>query len=436
MTPVETLSVRGAVPRLLSRPWVLTLWCMVAAFGAYASMYGFRKPFTAGGFAATEYGVAFKTWLVTAQVLGYTLAKCLGIKIISEMHSGRRALVFVTLIGIAQLSLLLLAFTPAPWSLVWLFVNGLALGLVFGLVLGFVEGRCMTELFIAGLCASFILADGVAKTVGAWLLETGITEAWMPFTAGLIFILPLLFFVWMLKQIPSPGADDIAARAPRSAMTGGERWAMLRRHGLPLVGILLMYLLVTVLRSIRADFAPEIWSGLGLGGQPGVFARSEMWVALGIILINGSLVLVRDNRRAFYTSLGLSALGLGLVFGSVLAWRFGTLPPFAFMVLLGFGMYLPYVAVHTTVFERLIAITRERGNIGYLMYLADSLGYIGYAGAMLGRSFFPARENFLSFFLNAATSIAGAGLLLVLISMSLYARKTLAPSASVEPSAT
>lgn len=38
----------------MAQPWFLTLWCVLAAFGAYACMYGFRKPFTAAGFGGAE----------------------------------------------------------------------------------------------------------------------------------------------------------------------------------------------------------------------------------------------------------------------------------------------------------------------------------------------------------------------------------------------
>jgi len=414
---------RGVIARWLDKPWCLTLWSVVAAFGAYACMYGFRKPFTAGTFADSAYGPALKTWLITAQVLGYTLSKFLGIKLIAEMTAARRALVFLLLIALAWSALALFAITPAPFNTTWLFVNGLALGLVFGLVLGFVEGRCMTELFIAGLCASFILADGVAKSVGAWLLAQGVPEPWMPCVAGLVFALPLIFFVWMLRHIPAPTPTDEAARSKRTPMTAAERWAMLRRHGIRLIAIIVAYLLITVLRSIRADFAPEIWAGFGMGNQPGVFAQSELWVTLGIVLLNGSLVLVKDNRRAFFSALGLSACGLALALVALLAQRAGAVSPFAFMVLLGLGMYLPYVAVHTTIFERLIALTRERGNIGYLMYLADAIGYLGYAAVMIGRSAFPSKERFLGFFTTFATDIVSTALVTVLIAWVLYARR-------------
>jgi Family of unknown function (DUF5690) len=201
----------------------------------------------------------------------------------------------------------------------------------------------------------------------------------MPFGAGLLFASPMVLFVWMLRQIPPPTDLDVAARSERTRMFEHDRLAMIRRQGAGLMLIILAYLLITVLRSIRADFAAEIWSALGSGRQPELFTKSEMWVALGVIAANGLLVLVRDNRRAFFLALGMSAAALGMA-GLALALRLaGALPPFPFVVLLGLGMYVPYVAVHTTVFERLVALTRERGNIGFLMYLADSVGYLGYA---------------------------------------------------------
>lgn len=411
----------------MERPWFFTLWAVLAAFGSYACMYGFRKPFTAGIYGDTEWGPQLKTWFVTAQVLGYTLSKIVSIKVIAEMTAARRATAFLGIVAVAELALVLFAVTPVPFNAGWLFVNGLALGLVFGLVLGFIEGRCLTELFVAGLCASFILADGVSKSVGSALLQGGVPERWMPCVAGLIFALPLLVFVGMLKQIPTPTARDEAMRSPRSPMNGAERLTMLRRHGAGLFAIVFAYLLITVLRSIRADFAPDIWAGLGLGNQPAIFTQSELWVTLAVVIANGALVLVRDNRRAFLTALGLCAAGLAFALGALAGQRAGTLSPFAFMVLLGVGMYVPYVAVQTTIFERFVALTRERGNIGFLISIADATGYIGYAGVMLARSAFPSRESFLGFFTHLATGLLAVALVAMLGPVVFYARRSPRP---------
>jgi hypothetical protein len=94
------------------------------------------------------------------------------------------------------------------------------------------------------------------------------------------------------------------------------------------------------------------------------------------------------------------------------------------MVLLGLGMYVPYVAVHTTVFERLVALTRERANIGFLMYLADAVGYLGYAAVMLARSAQPRHENFLALFLSVSTWLVAGAMGAMAVAGLLYAWRT------------
>lgn len=414
---------RNLLTRCFARPGFLAFWCVVAAFGTYACMYGFRKPFTAATFDGSPWGASLKVWYVTAQVLGYMVSKFIGIKVVSEITPGRRVTLLLGLIVIAELALVAFALTPAPWNAAWLFCNGLPLGMVFGLVLGFLEGRRMTEFFVAGLCASFIVADGVTKSVGAKVLQSGVADMWMPATAGLIFLLPLIGFVWMLSQIPPPDAADVVARSERTPMTGADRIAMIKRHGLGLVGIIVIYLLITILRSVRADFAPEIWTSLGFGEKPAIFTRSELWVGLAVTVVSGLVFLIRDNRRGFFCGLWISAGGLALALGAVAAWRSGILGGFPFMVLLGVGMYLPYVAVHTTLFERLIALTREKGNMTYLMYLADATGYLGYCAVMLSRSLFKPEEEFLPFFVNLSTLILLGGLGFIILSILIYRRR-------------
>jgi hypothetical protein len=95
---------------------------------------------------------------------------------------------------------------------------------------------------------------------------------------------------------------------------------------------------------------------------------------------------------------------------------------FAFMVLIGLGLYLPYVAVHTTVFERLLAMTGDKGNIGFLMYLADSFGYLGYVAVMLGRSVVQADAGFLEFFLALAAIVTALAVVLLAGSWIYFAR--------------
>jgi hypothetical protein len=106
-----------------------------------------------------------------------------------------------------------------------------------------------------------------------------------------------------------------------------------------------------------------------------------------VLLINGGAVFIRNNALAFRVSLATCMLGMFILAAALVAWRSHWISGFAFMVLLGQGLYLPYVAVHTTIFERLLAMTRAPGNIGFLMYAADAVGYLGYVAVMLTRNF-------------------------------------------------
>jgi hypothetical protein len=389
-------------------------WCVVAAFGTYFCMYAFRKPFTAASYEGIKvWGLEYKTVLVVAQVLGYTLSKFLGIKVVAEVRPNRRAALLLGLIAAAAVALLLFGLTPKPFNVVWLFCNGVPLGMVFGLVLGFLEGRSQSEALAAGLCASFIVADGVTKSAGAGLLRAGVSEAWMPFLAGLLFVPPLLLFIWMLTRIPRPSSRDVAARSERAPMGRAERRDFRRRYAVGLALLVLVFLLITVLRSVRADFAPEIWAGLMGSVPPDVFAWSETAVAAAVLVLTGSLVLIRDNRRAFFCGLALAIAGAVLIGIALTALRQGVLAAFPFMVLVGIGLYLPYIAVHTTIFERLIAMTRDRGTVGYLMCLADAFGYLGYVGVLLARNLLHPGGDFLEFFLTLSWVVAAACVVLL-----------------------
>jgi hypothetical protein len=252
----------------------------------------------------------------------------------------------------------------------------------------------------------------------------------------LLFAPALVVFVAMLGCVPPPDGRDVAARSERQPMLAADRRAFFKRYAPGLLGVMGMYLVVTVLRSIRADFAREIWIGLGYGEHPERFTTSEIMVGLGVMALTGLSVLVRDNRRAFFSAMAVSMLGL-LLIPAVLVGRGYGLDGFSFMVLVGLGLYLPYVAVHTTIFERLIAMTGDRANIGFLMYLTDAFGYLGYITVMLGHRAFAAEGSgaagagLLGFFEAACWAMSAVGVVCLLVCWMYFARYT---SPTTEPS--
>jgi hypothetical protein len=382
----------GAVTRFLAGapPWLFALYGGLSSFGVYFAMFGYRKPFTAAAFAhpaGWPFAFDFKVALVIAQVAGYATAKVIGVKVISEMRANQRAMAILLLIGGAEGALALFGLLPTVAGPLALYLNGLALGMIWGLVFGFLEGRRLTEVLGAMLCASFILSSGVAKSVGKTLLLSHVSERWMPAMSGLIFAPLMLVAVMALAQLPPPSAADEAERVRRAPMSAKDRKALLIAHAPALVLLIAVYVILTALRDFRDNFSAEIWAELGFRNAASIFTLSELPVAAIVLVGLAALMGVKDNRRAVDLNLGFVALGFLLLGAATLAFQLHVLGPVWWMILAGAGLYMGYTPFNAMLFDRMIAATGKVGTAGFLIYVADSFGYLGSISLLLVKSF-------------------------------------------------
>lgn len=400
---------------------LFSIYCISAAFLTYFSMYAFRKPFSAGYYEGLSlWGFEYKILLVIIQVLGYATSKFIGIKVIAELTPKIRIKLILLLIGISWLALFLFGITPYPYNFIWLFFNGLPLGMIWGIVFSFLEGRRNTELLGAGLSASFIVASGAVKNVGRWWIDWfGVSEFWMPFLTGLVFVPSLLLATWMLSKIPEPAPEDIALRTQRVPMNGRQRMAFFLDYAIGIIFLVVLYIFLTGYRDFRDNFAIELWRALGFADQPEILTISEIPIAIAVIVIVGSMMYIRSNEWAFGINLGIITLsGLLLV---ITTWLFQlqVLDPAIWMILVGFSMYLAYISYHTMLFERWIATFKSLANVGFLMYIADAFGYLGSVGIMLYKNFGAGEISWLPFFVKMSYAV-GLGCSICAIGASIY----------------
>ena len=400
------------------------LFGATAAFCTYACMYAFRKGITAVTFEGMAFaGVGYKTWLVTAQVLGYAVSKGLGVKYVSEMSPGRRAGNLLLLVGVALLALLLFALVPAPYNIIFLFLNGLPLGMVYGIMLGFLEGRRQTDALVAGLTASFIFASGFVKTVALSIKSGwGVSEFWLPFVTGSLFVLPMLGAVYALTLLPPPTDEDRALRTERKPMSQPERQAFVQNFGPGLVLLIMSYVLLTAFRDFRDNFGPEILRDAGVQ-NPGIFAQTETLVAVGVLIVMALLQRVTDNFRAFVLLNGIMLAGGALVGLSTWAYSAELLSPGTWFLLTGLGLYMGYVPCNGLYFERLVAAFRYVSTVGFIVTLADWYGYLGSVGVLLYKNFGQGDISFRQFFMYGAYTLAVFYSLLVVISFLYFRQK-------------
>jgi len=394
---------------------VFGLYGGLMAFGAYFAMYAFRRPFTVSSYAdAPPVLVDYKIALVIAQVFGYALSKVAGIKVISEMPPHRRALAILVLIGAAEFCLVLFAVIPAPWNIACLFANGLALGMIWGLVFGFLEGRRLSELLGAMLCASFIVSSGVVKSAGESVMLLGwANEYWMPAMTGLLFTPLLLICVAGLAIMPPPDAEDERLRVARKPMDGPARRAMFINFAPGLIALVVIYVGLTALRDFRDNFAVEIWNGLGFRNNAEIFTFSELPVAAIVLATMALLMFIRNNRRAFLANLILVAVGLGLAGLSSLAFQMHLIGPVTWMIALGAGLYLGYTPFNALLFDRFIAASGRSGTAGFLIYVADASGYMSSVALLILYNFVGVRGSSVGFLVVISYVAALAGLALI-----------------------
>ncbi len=405
--------------------WLATLLAALSAFCVYTCMYAFRKPFTVAEYPGLRFlGIDYKIWLVISQTAGYTLSKFFGIKFIAELRNKNRTLIILKFIGIAWAALLFFALVPAPYNIIFLLINGFPLGIIYGLVFRYLEGRKTTEFLGAALSSSFIFASGFTQSAGKFiLLRWNVDQWWMPFVTGLVFFIPLLFFTWLLEKTPKPTEDDILLRTERKPMNKKERIDFIKTFFPGLFMLLVVYVMLTIIRDYRSNFAANIWKETGHGNDISLFTRTEIPSSLLVLVVMSLLVYVKRNIRALQINHLLIVLGFVLSLIGTLFFVYNQLSAFWWMTITGVGLYMGYVPFNCMLFERMIASFRYVSNACFIIYVADSFGYLGSDIVLLVKNFSNSNISYSDFFVKMIVSISILGVGLTIFSSIYFRRK-------------
>ncbi|HEX5112859.1 MAG TPA: DUF5690 family protein, partial [Saprospiraceae bacterium] len=268
-----------------------------------------------------------------------------------------------------------------------------------------------------------IFSSGFAKTVGSYVMQWGASEMWMPFMTSCIFFIPLLIFIWLIDRLPPPTFEDEKMRTKRKPMDRRQRKKFIMTFFPGLALLIIAYTLLTALRDFRDNFSAEIWNTLGYGGNPEIFTLTEIPISLGVLIVMGSIMFIRNNMQALVINHFIIISGLALIGLSTILFERQIINAPLWMTLIGLGLYLGYVPFNSIFFDRLIASFQYVGTVGFIMYVADSFGYLGSVGVLLYKEFGYASSSWLEFFTVAGYVISILGSLLILGSMIYFINK-------------
>ena len=377
--------------------WMFIIWAGGTALLSYSLVYALRKPFTAAEFTNQDFfGMDYKIAVSIVQLLGYVLAKMLGIKFISELKPENPLHFIIGSAALSEFSLLLFALLPSPYNVGALFFNGLSLGCMWGVIFSFLEGRRTTDFLASIMGVSMALSSGVAKSIGLYTLHTlGISEFWMPACIGAIAFPLLCFLGWVMTCLPNPNSADIAARSPRYTLNGKERIKLFQKFMPLLILLFSANLLLTVQRDIKEDFIVCIIDISTISSW--LFARLDAIATLIMLSIFALLGRIRNHQKVLGILLLLSTIGMGALV-LIAGYPEGIFSTTTWLFMQTLCLDIAYLSFQTIFFERFIACFKIKGNVGFFIITIDFVGYVGTLLLLLFKEFYASQIDWHTFY--------------------------------------
>ena len=340
------------------------LWAGGAALLSYSLVYALRKPFTAATFDGLEaFGLDYKVLVTIIQILGYLIAKFIGIKLISELKRENRLKFILVSIAVAELSLVAFGLLPAPYNMFAMFFNGLSLGCMWGVIFSFIEGRRTTD---------------ILALIGA-------------------FALPLLALLgYSLTRLPQPTEQDIEQKSHRVTLNGRQRKELFIDFMPFLILLFVANLMLVVLRDIKEDFLVKI---IDMSGHSSwMFAQVDTVVTLIILALFGAMVFVRSNIKVLVVLLGLVVMGTATM--SFVSFNYDSLQldAITWLFVQSLCLYVAYLCFQSIFFDRFIACFKIKGNVGFFIVTIDFIGYTGTVLVLMFKEFAHTEINWLEFY--------------------------------------
>lgn len=162
------------------------------------------------------------------------------------------------------------------------------------------------------------------------------------------------------------------------------------------------------MRDVRDNFEVEIWASLGIKDNS-IFTTTDIKISLVVLVAMSLLILVRKNLRAFSIIHLMIIAGCALVGISTILFTLKMVSPTLWMTLVGLGLYMGYVPYNAIFFERMIASFHYKSNVGFIMYMADSMGYLGSVSVLLVKELGRPSISWGAFFREGAMTVAIVG---------------------------
>jgi ABC-type multidrug transport system fused ATPase/permease subunit len=187
-----------------------------------------------------------------------------------------------------------------------------------------------------------------------------------------------------IRRFNKPAESYAKGQSTAQVITQMPRFAL---EAIAFGGMLLviLYLMQTIFRDFRDNFSVELFGFYGFTDKS-QFVSMEFIIGLTVVFTTSLIVIFKNNLWGFQASLILSGLGFVMMLVAELLFGSGQINFFYLMLFSGLGMSIGYVPFQIALLERFIAAFHIAGNVGFLMYISDSLGYLGSVSILFSKN--------------------------------------------------
>src|SRR5690606_11456711 len=177
----------------------------------------------------------------------------------------------------------------------------------------------------------------------------------------------------------------------------------------------------------------DMWRDSGVAFEANVFAKTETIISLIILALIATMVIIKNNFKAFIIS-HIIMLG-GFVLSGIVTVLFiqQHISMFYWMTLVGLGLYMTYIPYNSLLFDRMLAAFKYAGTVGFLIYVADAFGYLASVSVLLSKTIFKLEIRWLDFYTSLVLWSALIGGLATVFSILYFYKKQAAVIKKIQP---
>lgn len=125
--------------------------------------------------------------------------------------------------------------------------------------------------------------------------------------------------------------------------------------------------------------------------------------------------------------------GCLLIVISTVLFNLGMVGVRPWMTMAGLGLYLGYIPYNAIFFERMIASFHYKSNIGFIIYVSDSIGYLGSVAVLLVKELGRPAISWTEFFKEGVLVVGGVGAICATLSLIYFLQSAKKSNKSEEP---